>query len=46
MGIELKVNTVNQIAKGVAIYSEGETVETVCLVLKGRVLVEKGVSIW
>lgn len=41
MGIELKVNTVNQIAKGVAIYSEGETVETVCLVLKGRVLVEK-----
>lgn len=41
MGIELKINTVNQIAKGVAIYSEGETVETVCLVLKGRVLVEK-----
>lgn len=41
MGIDLKINTVNQIAKGVTIYEEGEPVESVCLVLKGRVLVEK-----
>lgn len=41
MGIDLRVNTVNQIARGVTIYSEGEPVESVCLVLKGRVLVEK-----
>lgn len=41
MGIELRVNTVNQIAGGVTIYGEGEPVESVCLVLKGRVLVEK-----
>lgn len=41
MSIELRVNTVNQIAKGVTIYQEGETVESICLVLKGRVLVEK-----
>lgn len=41
MSIELKENTINQIAKGVTIYNEGEPVESICLVLKGRVLIEK-----
>lgn len=41
MSIELRANAVNQIAKGVTIYKEGEAIETICLVLKGRVVVEK-----
>lgn len=41
MAIDLKMNAVNQVAKGTVIYKEGEPVKTICLVLKGRVLVER-----
>lgn len=41
MGISLNMNGMNQIVKGVSIYEEKEPVESICLVLKGRVLVRR-----
>lgn len=37
MGLNLNMKATNQIAKGVTIFEEGEDVESLCLVLKGRV---------
>lgn len=34
---ELKANAVNQIPKGSLLFKEGEAVNEICLVLKGRV---------
>ncbi len=41
MGLSLNMNVMNQIVKGVSIYEEQEPIESVCLVLKGRVLVHR-----
>ncbi len=41
MGLNINMNVMNQIVKGVSIYEEKEPVESVCLVLKGRVLVHR-----
>ncbi len=38
MGININKNTVNQVSKGTVIYSDSNEVDSVCLVLKGRVL--------
>ncbi|MSS63130.1 cyclic nucleotide-binding domain-containing protein [Velocimicrobium porci] len=41
MGLELNMDSVNQIPKGAVIYKQTEMVESVSLVLKGRVLIER-----
>lgn len=41
MGLSLNMNVMNQVVKGVSIYEEQEPVESVCLVLKGRVLAHR-----
>ncbi|MFA9463490.1 MAG: hypothetical protein ACERKN_04295 [Velocimicrobium sp.] len=41
MGLSLNMNVMNQVVKGVSIYEEMEPVESVCLVLKGRILVHR-----
>jgi hypothetical protein len=38
MGMKININAVNQVDKGTVIYTNGEEVDSVCLVLKGRVL--------
>lgn len=40
MGASLNPFTVNQLAKGTEIYGENEKLSTICLVLKGRVLIQ------
>lgn len=40
MGILLNSFAVNQISKGTKIYEEGEGISTICLIIKGRVLVQ------
>ncbi len=37
---KMNLNAVNQFSKGMEIYSEGETVSSVALVLKGRILIQ------
>lgn len=37
MGITLKTNEMNEVAKGTLLFAEGEPVELICVVLKGRV---------
>ena len=41
MGVELSLNTVNEIPNGTVIYREKEDVHTVALILKGKVLVQR-----
>lgn len=41
MGLNLNMNAVNQVVKGVTIYEEKEPVESIGLVLKGRVAVSR-----
>lgn len=41
MGLNLNMNAMNQIVKGVTIFEEKEPVESIGLVLKGRVLVSR-----
>ena len=41
MGAVLNLNAVNEISTGTAIYKENEEVQSVALILKGRVLVQK-----
>lgn len=41
MGLSLNMNVMNQIVKGVSIYEENEPVESICLVLKGRVVAHR-----
>lgn len=41
MGLNLNMNAVNQVVKGVTIYEEKEPVESIGLVLKGRVAVNR-----
>lgn len=41
MELELKMNAVNQIPGGTIIYREKDEVQSVCLVLKGRVLIQR-----
>lgn len=41
MGVELSLNTVNEIPNGTVIYREKEDVHTVALILRGRVLVQR-----
>lgn len=41
MELELNMNAVNQIPGGTVIYREKDAVQSVCLVLKGRVLVQR-----
>lgn len=41
MGLDLNMNMMNQVVKGIAIYEEQETVESVCLIIKGRILVRR-----
>ncbi|MDK2809005.1 MAG: hypothetical protein PWP24_1742, partial [Clostridiales bacterium] len=41
MGLKLNMNAMNQIVKGVPIWEENETITSVCLVLKGRILVQR-----
>lgn len=36
----LNVNAVNQLEKGTCFYMESQTVDTICLILKGRVLIK------
>lgn len=40
MGVSLNPHTVNQLIKGTEIYGENESLSTICLVLKGRVLIQ------
>ncbi len=40
MGASLNPHTINQLAKGTEIYGEHENLSTICLVLKGRVLIQ------
>lgn len=40
MGVSLSPYTVNQLIKGTEIYGENESLSTICLVLKGRVLIQ------
>ncbi|HEX3021927.1 MAG TPA: hypothetical protein VHP81_06000, partial [Lachnospiraceae bacterium] len=40
MGVKLNSYAVNQISKGTEIFSENESIANVCLVLKGRVLIQ------
>lgn len=40
MGVSLNPHTVNQLIKGTEIYGENEGLSTICLVLKGRVLIQ------
>lgn len=40
MGVSLNPHTVNQLIKGTEIYGENESISTICLVLKGRVLIQ------
>ncbi|WP_310602847.1 hypothetical protein [Anaerosporobacter sp.] len=44
MGVSFNPNVVNQFTKGTEIYGENESLSTICLVLKGRVLVQNGGS--
>lgn len=37
MSAELKLNSINQIMKGTEIYTQGEAVTSMCLVVKGRI---------
>lgn len=39
MGVKLNMLAVNQIQKGTVIYSENESVNSICLIVKGRVLI-------
>jgi hypothetical protein len=39
MGIKLIYNAVNQVEKGTTIYNENSQVDSVCIIIKGRVLV-------
>ncbi len=41
MGLSLNFNAMNQVVKGVTIYEEHEPLESICLVLKGRVHVHR-----
>lgn len=41
MELELKMNSVNQVSSGTIIYREKDEIQSVCLVLKGRVLVQR-----
>lgn len=40
MSIELKPGTVNQIVKGTTMFTRNETIEYICMILKGRVMVK------
>ncbi|WP_455714621.1 hypothetical protein [Anaerosporobacter sp.] len=40
MGVSLNPHTINQLAKGTEIYGEHERLTTICLVIKGRVLIQ------
>lgn len=40
MGFEIKVNTINQIPKGIAIFRENEPASYVCVLVKGSILVK------
>ena len=37
MGIKLKINEMNEVIKGTELFQEGDQVEYICVVLKGRV---------
>ncbi|MEG1458976.1 MAG: hypothetical protein RSA52_00935 [Acetivibrio sp.] len=41
MGLNLNMNAMNQVVKGVVIYEEKEPVDSICLILKGRVSVQR-----
>lgn len=46
MSAELKLNSVNQIMKGTEIYTQGEEVTSMCLVVKGRIrITTEGVNV-
>lgn len=40
MSIELKAGTVNQVVKGTTLFTHDESIEYICLILKGRVVVK------
>lgn len=45
MGMDLKLNAMNQITKGTVIFQEGDPVVAICLVVKGRVeVINNGVK--
>ncbi len=46
MSAELKLNSVNQVIKGTQIYTRGETITSMCLVVKGRIrITTEGVNV-